>query len=80
MNKMMLNEEINECKTLLKELSDELTIMNMINVLSNPKLSILFNEEKLDKIKEYVKCYVMQDVQKGLSKTNHSYIKLNKTR
>ena len=80
MNKMMLNEEINECKTLLKELSDELTIMNMINVLSNPKLSILFEEEKLDKIKEYVKSYVMQDVQKGLSKTNHSYIKLNKTR
>ena len=77
---MMLNEEINECKTLLKELSDELTIMNMINVLSNPKLSILFEEEKLDKIKEYVKSYVMQDVQKGLSKTNHSYIKLNKTR
>ena len=77
---MMLNDEINEAKALLKEISDELTVMNMLNILSNPKLSILFDEEKLNKIKEYVKNYIMQDVNNGLSKTNHSYMNLNKTR
>ncbi len=77
---MMLNDEINEAKALLKEISDELTVMNMLNILSNPKLSILFDEEKINKIKEYVKNYVMQDVNNGLSKTNHSYMNLNKTR
>ena len=60
---MNLND-ISKGKEILQTISNELTIMNMITVLSNPELSKLYNSEERAKLEKYIKNNTMQYVQK----------------
>ena len=57
-------DDISKGKEILQKISNELTIMNMINVLNNPELSKLYNSEEKSKIAKYIKNNMMQYVQK----------------
>ncbi len=57
-------DDISKGKEILQKISNELTIMNMINVLNNPELSKLYNSEEKAKIAKYIKNNMMQYVQK----------------
>ncbi len=66
---MNLND-ISKGKEILQTISNELTIMNMITVLSNPELSKLYNNEERAKLEKYIKNNTMQYVQKRGLKDN----------
>ena len=63
-------DDISKGKEILQTISNELTIMNMITVLSNPELSKLYNDEERDKLKKYIKNNTMQYIQKNNLKDN----------
>ena len=48
-------DDIAKGKEILQKISNELTVMNMITVLSNPGLSKLYNNEERAKIEKYIK-------------------------
>ena len=58
-------DDIAKGKEILQKISNELTVMNMITVLSNPGLSKLYNNEERAKIEKYIKNNMMQYVQKN---------------
>ena len=58
-------DDIAKGKEILQKISNELTVMNMITVLSNPGLSKLYNNEECAKIEKYIKNNMMQYVQKN---------------
>ena len=58
-------DDIAKGKEILQKISNELTVMNMITVLSNPELSKLYNDEEKAKIEKYIKNNMMQYVQKN---------------
>ncbi len=64
-------DDISKGKEILQKISNELTIMNMITVLSNPELSKLYNSDERAKLAKYIKNNTMQYVQKkGLNDNN----------
>ena len=64
-------DDISKGKEILQKISNELTIMNMITVLSNPELSKLYNSDERAKLAKYIKNSTMQYVQKkGLNDNN----------
>ncbi len=63
-------DDIAKGKEILQKISNELTVMNMITVLSNPGLSKLYNNEERAKIEKYIKNNMMQYVQKKGLKEN----------
>lgn len=50
-------------RELLQNISNELTIMNMIAILSKPELSKLYNEKEKAKLEKYIKNNTMQYIQ-----------------
>ena len=58
-------DDISKAKELLKNISNELTIMNMITILSNPELSKIFKEEERLKIEKYIKNNTLKYVGKN---------------
>ena len=68
-------DDISKGKEILQKISNELTIMNMINVLNNPELSKLYNSDERAKLAKYIKNNTMQYVQKR--DLNNDSIKLS---